>query len=73
VPPQARIQEGAAEAVGRLRKSKPKPFAMASPVTFRLEQVERPNLPRNRHVKIIDANTLEVTGRTVEEALGMRW
>jgi hypothetical protein len=42
-------------------------------VTLRLEQVERPNPPRNRHVKIIDANTLEVTGRTVEEALRMLW
>jgi len=68
-----RIQEGAAEAVRRLRKSKPNPFVMASPVTLRLEQVERPNPPRNRHVKIIDANTHEVTGRTVEEALGMLW
>lgn len=68
-----RIQEGAAEAVRRLRKSKPAPFVMAGPVTLRLEQVERPALPRNRNVKIIDANTLEVTGRTVEEVFGLLW
>lgn len=42
-------------------------------MTLRLEQVERPNPPRNRNVKIIDPHTLEVTGKTVEEALGMLW
>lgn len=68
-----RIRDGAAEAVRRLRKSKPKPFVMASPVTLRLEQVERPMLPRNRQVRIIDANTIEVTGKTVEESLRMLW
>ncbi len=68
-----RIREGAAEAVRRLRTSKPAPFVLTSPVTLRLEQVERPNPPRNRNVKIIDPHTLEVTGKTVEEALGMLW
>ena len=68
-----RIRDGAAEAVRRLRKSAPKPIVMASPVTLRLEQVERPTLPRNRQVRIIDANTIEVTGKTVEESLRMLW
>ncbi|MDD4018927.1 MAG: M55 family metallopeptidase [Kiritimatiellae bacterium] len=66
-----KIRQGAEEAVRKLRVCKPKPYVLSSPVTVRLEWVERPALPGNPAVKIIDARTYEVTGENAEKAINM--
>ncbi len=51
--------------------SRMKPFVYPSPVTFRVENVERiplPNQLAKPYMKIIDGRTFEVTGETLEEA-----
>lgn len=66
-----RIRQGAEQAVRKLQVCKPKPYVLSSPVTVRLEWVERPALPGNPKVKIIDARTYEVTGENAEKAINL--
>lgn len=62
-----KIREGAAKAVKNCGKAKP--YKVKTPVTFRLELVERQQPPfRRSGVKFIDGRTYEVTGSTAEEA-----
>lgn len=63
-----KIRDGAAKAVKSY--SMIKPYKVKTPVTIRLELVERQQPPSHRKdIKLIDGRTFEVTGRTVEEAL----
>jgi D-amino peptidase len=63
-----KIREGAAKSVKNC--SKVKPYKVKTPVTLRLELVERNQPPfRRSDVKLIDGRTYEVSGKTVEEAL----
>ncbi len=63
-----RITLGAEKAVRKCGKIKP--HKVRSPVTFKLELVERGQVPVGRKgVKVIDGRTYEVTGKTVEETL----
>ncbi len=59
------IRDCAVQAVKNCRKMKP--YKFSSPVTMRLELVERGHIPLKSHVKIIDGRTYEVTGPNVEE------
>lgn len=62
-----KIREGAVAAVKNCRKVKP--LKCASPVTMRLELVERGHLPSCKpYVKVIDGRTFEVTSDSVENA-----
>ena len=64
-----RIREGAARAVQACKRVKP--FKVAKPVRMRLELVSRGVVPRRRPwLRVIDGRTYEVTGATVDEALG---
>lgn len=66
-----RIRQGAEDAVRKLRVCKPNPYVLSSPVTVRLEWVERPILPNTPTVKVIDARTYEVTGENAEKAINL--
>jgi len=64
------IRRKACEAVKK--SSEIKPLKIKSPVTMRLEKVERgsiPNIHAKPYMKIIDGRTYEVTGDNVEQAL----
>jgi D-amino peptidase len=63
-----RIREGAAQAVGNCKESKP--YRIKSPVTMRLECVSRTPMPIHKpDARIIDGRTFEVKSETVEGAL----
>ena len=65
------IKEKSAEAVKKALSGDIKPYKVSSPVTLRLEVVERGNIPNIRskpYINIIDGHTYEVTGNSMEEA-----
>lgn len=66
------IRKKSAEAVQKVISGDIKPYKVSTPVTLRLEVVERgriPNIYSKPYAKIIDGHTYEVTGSSVEEAL----
>jgi D-amino peptidase len=68
-PARALIAKTAAQAVKRCGIIKP--YKVKKPVRMRLELVSRGQVPAGKPgVRVIDGRTYEVTGRTVEEALG---
>lgn len=65
-----RIRKGAQQACQQYKSMQP--YKVKKPVTMRLELVSRGRVPAGRpNVKVIDGRTYEVTGRTVEQTLGM--
>ena len=66
------IREKAAEAVRKAISGEIRPYKVSTPVTLRLELVERgliPNIHSKPYARIIDGRTYEVTGNSMEEAL----
>lgn len=66
------IRENSSLAVKTALNNKISPYKVSSPVTLRLEVVERGDIPdiySKPYIKILDGHTYEVTGDTVEEAI----
>lgn len=66
------IRTQSAKAVAAAKNGSIKPFVVSSPVTLRLELVERGTVPQKQarpHVHVIDGRTYEVTAERVETAL----